>query len=171
MRFATLAVMAILAILGTPAAAQDVTYDFDKSADFSSLRTYQWVPGTNLVDEFNHRRIVEAVDAQLQSKGLRPAGAGEQPDVLVAYYAGVRNEVEINGTAGYRVGGPRPVSARVEEVPVGTLIVNIFNAKTRGVLWRGVATKEIDVKANPEKREKNITKTTAKLFRHYPPST
>lgn len=171
MRFATLAVMATLAILGTPAAAQDVTYDFDKSADFSSFRTYQWVPGTNLVDEFNHRRIVEAVDAQLLAKGLRPAAAGEQPDVLVAYYAGIRTDLEVNGTSLGWVGGPRPVSARVEEVPVGTLIVNIYNAKTRGILWRGVATKELDVKANPEKREKHINKAAAKLFRNYPPST
>ena len=45
------------------------------------------MPGSNLRDEFNHKRIVSAIDAQLTAKGLTPVAAGANPDVLVAYHA------------------------------------------------------------------------------------
>ena len=53
-------IAAALAFLTTTAAAQEVSYDFDRSADFSTLKSYSWVRGTPLNDEFNHRRIVDA---------------------------------------------------------------------------------------------------------------
>ncbi|HEU5303423.1 MAG TPA: DUF4136 domain-containing protein [Gemmatimonadales bacterium] len=84
MRFAPLVSTVVLALVGTIAVGQDVTYDFDKAADFSRLRTYTWVRGTNLRDELNHRRIVAAVDAQLASKGLSKVEPSAKPDLLVA---------------------------------------------------------------------------------------
>jgi len=36
-------------------------------------------------------------------------------------------------------------------------------------MWRGTASKEVDAKASPEKRDKNINKAAEKLFRNYPP--
>jgi hypothetical protein len=33
-----------------------------------------------------------------------------------------------------------------------------------------VATRDLDVKATPEQREKNINKAVEKLFKHYPPA-
>jgi len=41
----TLVGTAGLALLGTMALAQSVTYDFDKAADFSGFKTYSWVAG------------------------------------------------------------------------------------------------------------------------------
>jgi len=70
MRIATFVTTVTLAALGTIAFAQSVTYDFDRSADFSKLRTYAWVRGTALRDELNHQRIQRAIDAQLTMKGL-----------------------------------------------------------------------------------------------------
>ena len=43
------------------------------------------------------------------------------------------------------------------------------DARTKTIVWRGTATKDIDVNANPDKRDKNIAKTTEKLFKSYPP--
>src|SRR6266850_797577 len=37
------------------------------------------------------------------------------------------------------------------------------------LVWRGVATKTLDPKAKPEKKEKNITKAVAKLLKNFPP--
>jgi len=111
---------------------------------------------------------VAAVDAQLAAKGMRPVEAGATPDLIVTYRAGVRQELEVNGYTGYRLN--RWSSARVEQVPVGALLVEMLNAKTKEVVWRGVATKDLDVDASPEKREKNINKAAEKLFKKYPPS-
>ena len=167
-------IAAALALLTTTAAAQEVSYDFDKSADFSALQSYTWVRGTPVNDEFNHRRIVDAIDAQLATKGLHPVAGNRGPDVLVAYHAVFARDLEVHamssGWGGYRLAPSRTGSARVEEVVVGTLVVDVIDARTGATLWRGVVSREIDVKASPEKREKNIDRATEKLFKHYPPA-
>ena len=163
---------ALLALTSTTAVAQDVTYDFDKSADFSRLHSYVWVRGTPVNDELNHKRIVAAIDAQLVSKGLNQVD-GAEPDVYVAYHTAFSRNLEVNGFSsgwgGYRFGPNRSGTARVEEILIGTLVVDIVDFKTGAILWRGIASKEIDVKANGEKREKNINRAAEKLFKHYPP--
>lgn len=172
MRIGTLVAVASLA-LGTIAFAQSVTYDFDKATDFSRVKTYAWVRGTELSDPLNHKRIVSAVDAQLASRGMARVEASGNPDVLVAYHASFDRDLQINGFSsgwgGYRFGGSRSGSARVEEILIGTLVVDMVDAKTRTIVWRGTASREVDVKASPEKRERNINKAAEKLFRNYPP--
>jgi hypothetical protein len=174
MRIATLIGTASLA-LATSALAQDISYDYDKGTDFSQLKTYAWVRWTNVSDELNHKRIVDALEAQLAAKGLVKVEAGASPDVMVAYHTSFSNELEINGYAtgwaGYRFGPGRSGSARAEEVVIGTLYVDIVNAKTNTIVWRGIVTKDIDANASPEKRDKNINKAAEKLFKKYPPET
>ena len=173
MRFAMFATAASLTLLGTIALAQEVTYDFDKATNFSRFKSYAWVRGTVLNDEFNHSRIVNAVNAQLASKGLTKVETSANPDVLVAYHASFDRDLEITGFSsgwgGYRFPGNRSGSARTAEILIGTLAVDIVDATTRTIVWRGLATKEVDVKADPEKREKNINRAAEKLFRNYPP--
>lgn len=132
MRITRLVGSASLVLLSTTLSAQDVTYDYDKAANFSTFKTYTWVRGTPLNDELNHKRIVNAVDAQLASKGF--------------------SKVEMAGS---------PL--------IGTLVVDMVDARSKTIVWRGTATKEVDLKASPEKREKNINKAAEKLFKNYPP--
>ena len=155
-------------LLAGRAAAQDVRYDYDQRTDFSGYRTYAWVGGTNLQDELNHARIVAAVDSQLAVKGLTRVDSAGSPEVLVVYRVGMTHDLEINGYGSRYVGRTSPISARVERVVMGTLAVGIIDAKTRSVVWRATATKEVDPEASPEKREKNINKAVEKLFKHYP---
>jgi hypothetical protein len=49
------------------------------------------------------------------------------------------------------------------------MVIDLVDANTSNIVWRGTATKDIDVKATPDKRDKNIAKAAQKLFRHYPP--
>jgi hypothetical protein len=173
MRIATVLTTAGLALLGTITFAQSVTYDFDRAADFSKLRTYAWVRGTTLDDELNHKRIVGAIDAQLSLKGLAKLETGATPDVLVAYHATFDRDLQITGFSsgwgGYRFGASRSGEARAEEILIGTLAIDVMDARTNTIVWRGIASKDIDVKASPQKREKNINRTAEKLFKNYPP--
>ncbi|MGE0815337.1 MAG: DUF4136 domain-containing protein [Vicinamibacterales bacterium] len=172
MRLATLVAVVGL-LLGTAASAQSISFDFDRSVSFGGFRTYAWASGTNVPDALVHQRIVNAVDAQLARKGLSRVDAGARPDVLVAYHATFDKDLQISGFGsgwgGYRFGGYRNMSARAEEILVGTMIVDLVDPGTKTIVWRGTATKDIDVNAKPEKRDKNINKTAEKLFKHYPP--
>jgi hypothetical protein len=175
MRIAKYLLATGLALIGSGAAAQDVSYDYDKGADFSRLRTYAWVPGHSLKDELNHKRVVAAIDAELASKGLVRVEPGANPDMLVAYHATFDKDLRItafsSGWGGYRFGGTRSGSATIDTILNGTLVVDIVEAKTGSIVWRGVASKEVDVKADPEKRDKNIRKAAEKLLKSYPPVT
>lgn len=51
---------------------------------------------------------------------------------------------------------------------MGTVTVEMTNAATDKIVWRGAATMDIDTKANPEKREKSINKAADKIFKNYP---
>jgi hypothetical protein len=173
MRIASWVMGSALALGSTGAFAQTVSYDFDKGADFSRLKTYAWTKGTELGDALNHKRVVSAVDAQLQARGMVRVEAGANPDVLVAYHASFDRDLSVNGFATgfgpYRFGPGRSGTARVEKILVGTLVVDMVDAKTKTIVWRATAVKEVDTKASPEKREKNINKAAEKLFKNYPP--
>jgi hypothetical protein len=168
-----LALAASLLPTGSVAHAQSVTYDFDRAAPFPTYRTYAWVKGTNVPDTLIHQRIVTAIDAELGGKGLTKVEATASPDVVVAYHATFDTNVQVtgfgSGWGGYRFSGTRSGTARAEEILVGTLVVDVVDARTSNIVWRGSVTKDVDLKAKPEKRDKNIARAAEKLFKHYPP--
>jgi hypothetical protein len=52
---------------------------------------------------------------------------------------------------------------------VGPLAVDMYQAGQKQLVWRGVASKTLDERAKPEKRQKNLAKAMTKLFKNYPP--
>lgn len=175
MRLATIGTAFAALALATAAFAQTISFDFDRSVNFGHFKTYAWVNGTSVPEPLIHQRLVNAVDTQMARKGMRLVSGSANPDVLVAYHASFDTNLQItgfgSGWGGYRYGGYLPASARAEEILVGTMIVDIVDARTRTIVWRATATKDIDVNAKPDKRDKNINKTAEKLFKNYPPKT
>jgi Domain of unknown function (DUF4136) len=173
MRIATFATAAGLALLGTVALAKSVTYDYDRAADFSRYKTYSWTRGTELTDELNHARVVRAVDAQLTAKGLTRVDPNALPDVLVAYHASLERSLEIQGFSHgwgpFGLGPDRTGSVRVQPVLVGNLVVDLIDARTNAMVWRAVASSDVNPATTPQKRDQNIAKATEKMFDHYPP--
>ena len=171
MRLAALATAVGITLLGTVAIAQSVSYDFDRSANFSKFRTYGWIDGTRVADELNHKRVMRAIEAQLAMKGMTKVEAGSRPDVLVAYHASFDKNLQIDvfGTGFPRFGGMRNATATTQEIVTGTIVVDIMDANTQAIVWRGMASKELNASAKPEKREKEINKAAEKVFKNYPP--
>jgi Domain of unknown function (DUF4136) len=174
MRIATLLTAAVMAWLGTTVLASTVTYDYDRTVNFSKFRTYSWVRGTPVKDDLNHQRILGAVDAQLALRGFTRVGTGDRPDVLVAYHAKFDESLQINafGSGGwgpYGLGGSRIGSARADRVTIGSLVVDMTDASVNRIVWRGTASQDLDPRANAEKKDENITKAIGKMFKNYPP--
>ena len=173
MRIAPITAALALTLAGTVALAQSVSYDFDRAANFSKFRTYAWTRGTELSDQLNHGRVVRAIEIQLAAKGLTKVEAGAGADLLVAYHASFDRNLHIDafgsGWGGARFGGPRSGTATAHEIVTGTIVVDLMDAATRGIVWRGMASNDLNPTASPEKREKNIDKAARKVFRNYPP--
>ncbi len=168
------AAAAILVLCPALALAQRTSFDFDKSADFSTFRTYTLQDGTPVGDPLIDKRIVTAIEAELASKGLTRDDAG--PDVVVVYHVAFDTKQDITaystgyGRYGYRWGGGwGTTDVRVREILVGTLVIDIADANRQEIVWRGIGVKEVDTRAKAEKRDKNISEAVRKILRNFPP--
>ena len=165
MRIAFITVTALI-LLATCAAAQEITSDYSK-ADFAHFKTYAWASGHRVADELVNQSIVSSIDAQLSAKGLTKVRPGADPDVLVSY--DVVFDRDIRGM-GFR-DGLRNLRWRSgsKYVLMGMLVVNLVDSDTGAMLWRGMASGDVDANASPEKHDKKIHEVVHKIFRCYPP--
>jgi hypothetical protein len=165
MRFLPLVLLAACSSVST-------NYDYDMSYDFSKLRTYRWadIPSKADANPLVVQRVGSAVEAQLKEKGYLMAEG--TPSFLVASYVGKHNKIQVNdwgygyGPRGRWYGGG---GLDVYEYEQGSLIVDIVDAKTRQLIWRGTATTVIDPSATPEQRTEKINEAVAKMFKDFPP--
>src|SRR6188474_3384815 len=175
-------VVLALAALLAPAVvlAQKTSYDYDKTANFASYKTYGLKDGTKVGQQLIDDRIVAAIDAQLATKGLKKVDAN--PDVFVVYHVAFDKQKDIStyssgygggyGAYGWRYGGSwagGTSTTQVRDILVGTLVIDLADAKTAQLAWRGMGVKEVDTQAKPEKRDKSINNAVAKMFKNYPP--
>jgi hypothetical protein len=160
-----------LVALGT-ALAQQVKTDFDHQANFSQYKTYSWQeikPADSLWDA----RIQRAVDAQLVAKGWTKVESGG--DVAVVAIATSHTERTLQTFydgmgGGWRwrgFGGMGEATTTEQDYKEGTLVVDMYDAKTKQLIWRGSS--EDTVSNNAQKNEKNLDKGVAKMFKKFPP--
>lgn len=152
--------------------AQDVNYNAMPGVDFTKFKTYKWVAieGAAQPDQITDQQIKQAFDAEFAKKGLTKA-TGDTADLFVGYQVAVDQEKQWNaygGGAGWRMGGGMG-TATSSTISIGTLGVDIYNPATKELVWRGSATKTVDSKVTPQKRQENIAKAAEKLLKNYPP--
>jgi len=172
--------LALVAVCGF---AQDVRYNFDSSADFSKLRTYKWVQikGQQAMDNLTDQAVKSAIEAELAKKGLVKTDA-ENADLWIAYQVTLTQEKEFDSYSsdfGYGAGwgrgwygggmGSTMSTTSTSTIHVGELGFDMYDPATKKLVWRGAATKTLDAKAKPEKRQKNIGKAVQKMLKNYPP--
>ena len=159
--------------LGMPVYAQEVQFDYDRAANFNAYTTYQWVDykPIEVGDELLDRDIKRAVDEQLAGKGLRRVETGA--DLLVGYQAAVSQEKRYDGFGlGPRGwGGWGNAQVTTSTIDVGKLVIGLFDPATKQLVWRGSASKTLDLSKDPDKNYRTLEKAMAKLFRNYPPGT
>jgi len=154
------------------AVAQDVTYNAMPGTDFSKYKTYKWVTidGAQHPDQIIAAQIQQSLDAELAAKGLKKTDA-ETADMYVGYQVSVSQERQWNaygGGMGWRMGGGMG-TATSSTINVGTLGVDVYDPKGKQLIWRGAATKTLDEKPSPDKRQKNLDKAVKKLLKDFPP--
>jgi hypothetical protein len=168
--------LGVLAVVsaGAAAAAQDVGYNAMPGTNFTAFKTYKWVQieGAAKPDQIVDQQITQALDAALASKGLTKT-TDAKADLLVGYEVAVQQQKEWNayGTGvygGFRYGGGM-TTATESTINIGTLGVSMYDQAAKQLVWRGSASKTIDPKAKPEKRQANINKAVVKMLKNYPP--
>ena len=174
-----------LFLMGVSSAfAQDVRYDFDKDKDFSKYLTYKWVAikGAEMPDELTQKALTSAIDTQLAAKGLTKTDS-DNADLYIGYQTALGQEKEFTsyntgwgygpgwGGGWYGYGGMSTTTTygSTSTVYIGQLDLSMYDPAAKQLVWRGTASKTLDPKAKPEKKQKNINKAVEKLLKKYPP--
>jgi uncharacterized protein DUF4136 len=151
-------------------AAQDVSTDYDKATDFSKYRSFSAQIATSWGNPFGEKRALEIIENALVAKGWKKVDAAAA-DATVMIHGASQVKRDLNtfysGYGGYRYGGMGTSTTTVNEYTVGTMVVDIFDSKSKQLIWRGVGTDEASDKA--DKNQKKIAKATEKMFKKFPP--
>ncbi len=157
--------------IARPAYAQKITTDYDHNAAFESYHTFMWVRPPRVHDPLMRQRVMDDVNSQLQAKGWQLVttdadagvvanGATEQEQTLNTFYD------DLPGW-GWR-GWDGESTTTVNNYTVGTLVVDLFSARSKKVIWRGTASDTLSDK--PEKNAKKLSKAIEKMFKDFPPT-
>ncbi len=149
-----------------------VRTDYDHSANFASYKTYSWLKvqaGDSLWDD----RLQRVVDAQLAAKGWTKTASGG--DAMVSAFRSTKDDQTLQtfydgfgGGWGWRGFGNTGLATTTTEVTkVGNVVVDIFDAKTQKLLWRG--TDSDDLSSSADKNIQKLQKDIANMFKHFPP--
>ncbi len=170
-----LAIAAALVFVSTAVFAQDVKTDYDHAANFAAIKTFSIKIATSWNNQISEKRVQDEITQALTEKGWKQVD--DNPDALVLLHGATEKQKSLNtfysggyGGYGYRGwggAGMGTATTTTSEYLVGTLVVDIFDAKTKGLLFRGTATDELSDK--PEKNQKKLAKASDKMFKDFPP--
>jgi len=160
-------VVVALAIGPAVAWAQDVHTSSSPLVNFSLFKTYYWaktnaLPGNDIINQ----HIMAAVDQGMAQHGWIKAPKG-QADLAVVANVSTQQQQQLEtfyggGWGGWGWGGWGPATTTVRSYLEGTLVVDLFDASTHALVWRGVATDTVSRK--PEKNAEHIDKAVEKMF-------
>jgi Domain of unknown function (DUF4136) len=169
----------LLAALALPVRAK-TSVDFDPDVDFSKFKTFAFIgPVQNLVEiqlnaDLINTRMHDMVVRELGKKGLREVNLGQNPDLVVRYWAVPESQVNVAA-----MGNWAPYSAYIDgrwssmynTTPASnkretTMILDLIQAKTKSLTWRVYMTRKL---SDPDKDWKKAEEEFTEGFKSYPP--
>lgn len=169
-----LALMGIVLVVAGRSSAQQVKTDYDRSANFGQYKTYSWKQ-VKTSDPLLVDRIKNSVNAALGAKGWTQVDSGgavsicaieitQDQQTLNTFYDG------FGGGWGWRRFGGEGLgdaTTTTETYKVGTLVVDLFDTKTKQLIWRGSSSDTLY--NNSSKNIQNLDRGVEKLFKQFPP--
>ncbi len=160
------------------ATAMTVSSHVEPGLDFSQYHTYDWGPADALPtgdprldkDPVFRDRVQGAVERQLAARGFALSSSGA-PDLLIHYHANITERIDANRvdrTYGYCAAGDCPPG--VIEYEAGTLVLDIIDARTNRLVWRGWAQNSVeDLLDDPDRMGTAITEAVTRMLQRLPP--
>jgi len=154
--------------------AQDVKTDYDHNTNFTQYKTYSWEK-VKTKDPLFVDRIKSAVNAALTAKGWAEVGSGGDVSIIAIQMTQDQQTLNtfydgLGGGWGWRRfggGGFGEATTTTETYKVGTLIVDLYDTKTKQLIWRGSSSDTLSNNAN--KNTENLDKGVEKMFKKFPP--
>jgi hypothetical protein len=169
MKIRVSALCILLLAVAAPLMAQQVSVNYIKTQDFSKFHTYAWgEENTNQIRNSILAQVAKTdIENAMQSKGLSKVQKTENPDLILVASGGSKQQTSYSTWgAGPRFGGMGTITA--QQSTEGTLIVNLYDAKAKQLVWRGIAQGTLG--NNGDKNQNLVHKAIEKMFKKYPKS-
>jgi hypothetical protein len=157
------------------------TIDFDPKIDFSKFKTFAYIGAVeNLVaiqmnPDLINLRFHHMVARELEKKGLHEVNPGQNPDLIVRYWANPETQVDVVVMGNWGPYGPYIGSdwsylynsVTSSSRHLGTLILDLIDPKAKALVWRVYLVRKMsDPDKDPKKAEDEFTDS----LKSFPPS-
>ena len=157
----------LLCIASAVALGQTVSVNYNKSQDFTQYHSYIWA--SNNANQIQNSILAQQaqsdVNSALQGKGLQLVGEAQNPDLIVLVSGGLQQQTSYQAWGMRGIGGGMGGISPEQNV-VGTLIVDVYDAKGKTLLWRGMGQNTLS--SNGSKNSQMVSKAVQKMFKQYP---
>jgi len=162
----------LTALLLAGCSSIETNVDYDRAANFSSYKTFAFKDVHTPDNPISMRRVQAAIATTLASRGL--AKADGTPDLWVVLHTRTRRQTQVTSYSsgwgwGWRWRGPYWNTARVEQIPIGTLMVDLIDTKAKELVWRGSASRIVEADETAKDRDEKVQEAVNKLFDGFPP--
>jgi hypothetical protein len=170
LRIVAAAAAAVIAIAAIGCATMAVSSHVARGVDFAQFRVYDWGPADALPtgdprldnNEFFHDYLRGAVERQMATRGYKLADT-EPVDLLLHYHANVSQRIFVNE---YSYDEEYPRAFEYEE---GTIVLDVMDARTNRLLWRGWAQDSIEGFIDDQERlRRKVTDAVTKMMAEFP---
>jgi hypothetical protein len=167
-----MAITLMILSLAAESLGQEIKSDYDRKDDFSRYKTFSFEK-VETEDPLWVDRITDAVGGELTANGFMRVASGG--DIAIIAIGMTTDQPTLDtfydtfpGGWGWRWGsGYGDATTETETYTVGTLVVDLFDRKTKALLWRGSANNTFA--SNSTNNIKNFDKSVKKLFKGFPP--
>jgi Domain of unknown function (DUF4136) len=159
----------VLCMTATFAFGQTVSVNYNHSQSFMPYHTYAW--GSNNANQIKNSILAQVamqnIDAALQGKGLQKVEENQTPDLIVTANGGMQQQTSYTAW-GMRGFGGGMGSITPQQNVIGTLIVDLYDAKTQSLVWRGIGQNTLST--NGGKNQQLVQNAVTKMFKQWPKS-
>jgi hypothetical protein len=157
----------IMGISCAVAAGQQVSVNYNHNQSFSGFHTYAW--GSNNTNQIQNSILAQVaqqdIDTALQGKGLQKVQESQKPDLILTANGGMRQQTSYSAWGMRGIGGGMGGITPQQNVEA-TLIVDLYNAGTQSLVWRGIA--QDTLSNNGNKNQQLVQKAIQKMFNQWP---
>ncbi len=167
MKIKSLCCAILFCAMATMALGQTVSVNYNHNQPFTAYHTYAW--GSNNANQVKNSILAQAamqdIDAALQAKGLQKVEENQTPDLLVTVSGGMQQQTTYTAM-GMRGWGGGMATVTPQQNVIGTMIVDLYDAKTQSLVWRGIGQNTLS--NNGGKNQQTVQKAVTKMFKQWP---
>jgi Domain of unknown function (DUF4136) len=157
----------LLSFASVMAFGQQVSVNYNHSQDFTQFHTYAWENNNpnQVANSILAQAALSDIDTALQGKGLSMVDMTANPDLILLVSGGLQQQTSYSawGMRGFGggMGGITP-----QQNVVGTLVVDLYDAKNKQLVWRGLGQNTLS--SNGSKNQQTVDNAVKKMFKQYP---